>query len=147
MKNSSIAVISAMFAVLSCSAFAESTCASKVIFSCTTTKGKTVEVCDAGSTIKYSFGKKGAPPEMVLAIPRAAASTHQWDGMGRYMSYNVQIPNGNTVYEVFSSVDKIEQEITSGINVEIAGKHAATLTCKPGTGIDNIEGVELPPAD
>ena len=75
MKNSSIAVISAMFAVLSCSAFAESTCASKVIFSCTTTKGKTVEVCDAGSTIKYSFGKKGAPPEMVLAIPRRSRTS------------------------------------------------------------------------
>lgn len=97
MKNPSIAIISALFAAFSCSAFAESTCASKVIFSCTTTKGKTVEVCDAGSTIKYSFGKKGAPPEMALAIPRAAASTRQWDGMGRYMSYSVQIPNGNTV--------------------------------------------------
>jgi hypothetical protein len=32
-------------------------------------------------------------------------------------------------------------------NIEIAGKHAATLACKPETVIDNIEGVELPPAE
>lgn len=79
MKNPSIAIISALFAAFSCSAFAESTCASKVIFSCTTTKGKTVEVCDAGSTIKYSFGKKVRRlkwrwPFLVLLHPLASGT-------------------------------------------------------------------------
>lgn len=121
-------------------------CKSKTIFSCTTTKGKVVEVCDAGPNIQYSFGKKGATPEMAIAIPRRKASTYQWDGMGSGMTYTVRIPNGNTVYEVFSSADRNTQEISSGINVEIGGKQVATLTCKPETVIDNIEGAQLPPA-
>jgi hypothetical protein len=145
--NRYLAITICIFVSLFVSSMAHAACASKTVFACTTSKGKFVEVCDADKTIQYAFGKKNAKPELALEIPRSAASTRQWDGMGRYMSYSVQIPNGNTVYEVFSSVDKIEQEITSGINVEIAGKHAATLTCKPETVIDNIEGVELPPAE
>lgn len=141
-----LAITTCIFVSLFAASVTYAACAGKMIFSCTTTKGKTVEVCDAGSTIKYTFGKKGAPPEMALAIPRAAASTRQWDGMGRDMSYSVQIPNGNTVYEVFSSVDKMTEEGESGINVEIAGKHAATLTCKAETVINNIEGISLNPA-
>ena len=42
------------------------------IFSCTTTKGKVVEVCDSGKTTDYSFGKKGTKPELALSVPRDA---------------------------------------------------------------------------
>ncbi len=141
-----LAITTCLFVSLFAASVTHAACTNKTIFACTTSKGKFVEVCDADKTIQYAFGKKGAKPELALTIPRAAASTRQWDGMGRYMSYSVQIPNGNTVYEVFSSVDKMTEEGESGINVEIAGKHAATLTCKPETVIDNIESVALPPA-
>lgn len=137
----------ALIVALSHSASVEAACKAKTIFSCTTTKGKTVEVCDAGEKIQYSFGKKGAAPEMALAVPRAAATTYQWSGIGRSMTYSVQIPNGRTLYEVFSSADKISQQVTFGINVVVDGQPAATLACKPGTVIDNLEGVALRPAD
>ena len=146
MRVGSALAISILIFALSHSTSVEAMCKSKVIFSCTTTNGKTAEVCDSGKSIEYSFGKKGAATEIALAIPRAAASTYQWGGIGRSMLYSVQIPVGNTMYEVFRSADKISQEVTSGINVVIDGKPAGTLTCKPETVIDNIEGVTLRPA-
>lgn len=146
MRIGSISTTFALILALSHSASVEAACKLKTIFSCTTTKGKTVEVCDAGEKIQYTFGNKGAANELVLAIPRAVASTYQWDGIGRSMIYSVQIPRGNTIYEVFRLADKVSQEVTSGINVVVDGKPAATLTCKPETVIDNIEGVALRPA-
>ncbi len=85
---------------------------------------------------------------MAFSIPRDAASTYQWNGFGSSFNYSVQIPNGNTVYEVFSSTDRMgdEHASTSGINVNAGGKHVATLTCKSGTVVNNIEGISLKPA-
>lgn len=46
----------------------------KTLFACPTANGKFVEVCDAGKTLRYSFGKPGAAPEIELQVPRAQAS-------------------------------------------------------------------------
>lgn len=121
----------------------------KLIFSCTTTKEKHVEVCDAGKSIRYSFGKKGAKPEMALSVPRAAATTYQWNGIGRYASYIVSVPNGKTVYNVFSGVDRLTDEhtIIAGINVETNSQHIATIQCKPSTVQSHIEGIDLREAE
>ena len=59
------------------------------VFSCLTAKGKRIQVCDAGATIDYSFGKPDAPAEIVVRAPRAQAATSQWSGVGRYISYSV----------------------------------------------------------
>lgn len=125
---------------------ASATCGgSKTIFACTTTKGKAVEVCDSGETLQYSFGRKGEAPELAISVPRSKASTFQWDGTGSRMTYSVQIPNGNTVYEVFTAVDRMsdQHEMAAGINVEVAGKHAATLICQVDTVVHDIEGIAL----
>ena len=117
----------------------------KTIFACTTTKGKAVEVCDSGETLQYSFGKKGDTPELAISVPRSNASTFQWDGTGNRMTYSVQIPNGNTVYEVFTAIDRMSDhhEMAAGINVEVAGKHATTLTCQVDTVVQDLEGIAL----
>jgi hypothetical protein len=122
--------------------------AASLIFSCTTTKHKRVEVCDSGSKITYSFGKLGSKPELALSIPRASASSHQWDGMGP-MSYSVNIPNGNTVYSVFWTAQRdpdAAQPISAGVDVQIDGASAATVECVPDTAQQNIEEIDLPPA-
>jgi hypothetical protein len=49
----------------------------KTIFSCLTGRGKVIEVCDAGKTIRYSFGFPNAKPEIVVTVPRSKASTSQ----------------------------------------------------------------------
>lgn len=125
---------------------ASATCpGSTTIFACTTTKGKAVEVCDSGDTLQYSFGKKGDAPELAISVPRSMASTYQWDGTGSNIAYSVQIPNGNTVYEVFTAVNRMsdEHDMTAGINVEVAGKRAATLACQTETLVHDLEGVDL----
>ncbi len=133
--------------LLAVSGSAHAACASKskTIFSCATTNGKYVEVCDAGSTIGYSFGKKGATPELALKIPRDEVTTAQWNGIGRYIYYAVNIRNGDALYSVYSSTDKNSkrQETEWGINVEVSGNQAATIKCSPKSVVDNMEGVEL----
>ena len=92
----------------------------KTVFSCQAAKGKIIQVCDAGKMIEYSFGKAKAP-EIVVRVPRNEASTSQWNGIGRYLSYAIDIPNGNTIYSVFWGSDRVtdEHKIETGVNVEI----------------------------
>lgn len=138
-----IAAIPLCLAALAHDAAAACTGPAKLVFSCTTTKQKVIEVCDAGKTIEYSFGKAGAKPELALAVPRSEASTFQWEGIGSAISYTVDIPNGKTVYSVFWSAEKATANIESGVNVEVDGKHVARVLCKPDTTVQNIEGIKL----
>lgn len=118
---------------------------SKTVFSCLTGSGKQIEVCDDGKTIGYSFGKP-AKPEIALKVPRSQASTHQWQGIGRYESYTAEIPNGNTVYSVFWSVDKLTEQhaVEAGVNVMVDNNLAATVKCAKNI-VSNLEGIDLKP--
>jgi hypothetical protein len=122
----------------------------KTVFSCLTQKGKLIEVCDAGKTINYSFAYPSSKPEILVNAPRNRATTTQWEGVGRYMSYSVNIPNDNTVYNIFWGVDRLSEEhpIEAGVNVEINKKLVATVKCASEKNItQNIEGIELKKAD
>ena len=57
------------------------------------------------------------------------------------MYFSVLIPNGKTVYEVFSNVDKFDEETSHGIYILVSGKEVAAITCKPHTITDNIPNV------
>lgn len=122
----------------------------KTVFSCLTSKNKQIEVCDAGKTLSYSFGKVTAKPEIVLSVMRDQASTTQWQGMGRYMSYSVNIPNGDTNYNVFWGVDRLSDDhaIEAGVNVEVKQKLVATVKCAIDKEIiQNIEDIDLRTAE
>lgn len=123
---------------------------SETLFFCNTKKAnKQIEVCDAGKTISYSFGKKGQKPELAISVPRSQASTWQWQGIGRYISYAVNIPNGDYNYNVFWGVDRLTEEhaVEAGVNVEKKGKLLTTIYCQEKGLINNLEGVKLKPAD
>ena len=122
---------------------------SKTIFSCTTKKGKQIEVCDAGKTISYSFGKLQANPEIVVKVPRSKASTSQWAGIGRSESYSIDIPNGKTIYSVFWSLDRLSDEhpIDAGVSVSNNDKLVATVNCSGKNIVNNIEGIALKPSE
>ncbi len=128
---------------------AEAACpsAKATIFSCTTTNGKQVEVCDLGATISYRFGKNTAKPEIMIKVPREKVTTYQWEGIGRYMSYAVTIPNGPVTYTTTWGMDRLSEEhgIEASILVEQNGKTLATIPCVPKTVINNMEGVKLSP--
>ncbi len=130
---------------------AQATCPAgqDTLFACTTRNGKQVQVCDAGETINYRFGRPGKPPEMSLDVPRERASTWQWPGVGRTTTYSVTLPNGDTSYTVCSSFDRLadELEFEYGIHVEVRGRQVANLRCRGDDVIDNLEGVDLPAAE
>lgn len=123
---------------------------SETLFFCNTKKvNKQIEVCDAGKTISYSFGKKGQKPELAISVPRSQASTWQWQGIGRYISYAVNIPNGDYNYNVFWGVDRLTEEhaVEAGVNVEKKGELLTTVYCQEKGLINNLEGVKLKAAD
>jgi len=149
-------MIKAVFLSATC-AFGMSTAASaacengnKTVFSCLTAKGKLIQVCDSDKTIDYSFGKPGLSPEIIVLAPRSAASTFQWQGVGRYLSYTVEVPNGNTTYSVFWGADRLADAhpIEAGVNVEVNKKLIATVKCVGEKHIvQNIEGIDLKPIE
>lgn len=122
-------------------------CAPKnLIFSCQTVKGKIIEVCDNKNTITYSFGKSGQTPEITVNAKRNKVTTYQWNGIGNWMSYSVNIPNGKTNYNVFFGVDRNDENhpIEAGVMVNIGDKTVATVKCAEDKITNNIEGVDLP---
>ena len=122
---------------------------SKTVFSCLTSKGKQIEVCDVGETIHYAFGKPKAKPEIEVKVARDKASTFQWAGIGSSMTYAVDIPNGKTTYNVFWSVDRLSDEhaIEAGVNVLINKELVTTVNCAGENIVNNIEGIALKPTE
>ncbi|MGV6810343.1 MAG: hypothetical protein ACWA5U_10770 [bacterium] len=118
---------------------------SETLFSCTTTNNKHIEVCDANKTIQYTFGKVGKKPELSVAAVRDEVTTWQWQGVGRYMSYSVTVPNGDYKYRVFWGVDRLSPDSAeeAGVDVEKNGKLLATVKCKSDAITQNLEGVDL----
>lgn len=120
----------------------------KVIFSCMTKNSKHVDVCDSGDKISYFYGKSSSQLEMSLFIPRSTASTRPWNGMGRSMTYAVNIPNGNTTYSLYWSAVRDPDEpdpISAGIEVIVSGISRAVIECIPETVEQNIEDIDLQP--
>jgi hypothetical protein len=141
------ATISALATVLlTAKACANCGLGSKTVFYCMTATGKAIEVCDAGKTIAYSFGKP-RKPEIVVKVQRNHASTSQWAGIGRYIAYAVDIPNGNATYSVYWGVDRLADEhpIEAGVNILIDDKMAATVKCSGNTIKQDLEGIDLKP--
>lgn len=119
---------------------------SSTIFYCVTKKGKQIEVCDKKSTIEYSFGKLKAKPEIVIHVPRKEVTTSQWNGIGSYMSYSIDIPNANTIYNVYWGVNRMDEShpTEAGVNVLINNKHVANVQCYDKIE-SNLEGIDLAP--
>jgi hypothetical protein len=119
---------------------------SKVLFACRTAQGKEIKLLDQGQSLRYSFGPI-TQPEIVLNVPREQASTYQWAGVGRSMYYSVNVPNKDTTYRVFWSVDRLVegQPVSAGVDVEINDKYAATVQCIDKNITNGLIGVDLKP--
>lgn len=131
---------------LSFGVWAECQKPSQTIFQCITTNNKVIQVCDVGRNITYSFGKKDQTPELAIAINKDKVTTYQWEGIGRYENYSVNIPNGSNLYRVFHSIDKISQSSSAGVEVSNKDNLLATVNCSPSRKIiNNLIGVKLKP--
>ncbi len=124
--------------------FAKCDSSEKTVFSCLTAKAKQIEVCDAGKTISYSFGYPNVKPEIVVTVPRNKAIKEHFMGTGCVRS-SVDIPNGNTIYQVYA-VETLRDESCPEAGVEVIAKQKtlATVKCKnPESIINNIADTEL----
>jgi hypothetical protein len=152
MKSLLLFLIIMVGAIASFNALATCAKGSKTLFACTTAKGKRVEVCDAGKTIGYTFGKPGAKPEIVLNVQRKLATTYQWNGVSTYFGNKVSITSGKTIYTVFYEIErpltgdldrKLKEE--AGVEVEVNGRHLTTIQCAKKNIVSDMDDVDLEP--
>lgn len=117
-----------------------------ILFSCTTKASKQILLCEVGSTIKYVFGPRGRTPDLVLRVPKAAASMTPWNGFGA-LFHSIEVPNADTVYSVYWSGLRDPNHpspFSGGVRVNIGGREAANVECDPRRPIiNNMEELEL----
>lgn len=99
------------------------------VFSCTTAKGKPVEVCQAADTVNYRFAK-----EMEVKVPTAELKWEQDAGSGGGTD-DLHFPNGDTTYQVSYSEGWGGGQTVKGARVYVMrdGKQLADLQCTDGT--------------
>ena len=120
----------------------------KSVFVCLTSAArKRVEVCDAGASVSYSFGKIGDKPELTFAARKASASGFRWDGFTRGMTNSLNLPNGTTEYRVYSGIERDPNGTSwAGVHVVVNGKQVADVTCDINTVRSDLEGLDVKPA-
>ncbi len=94
---------------------------SKIIFSCTTSQGKTIQVTEAAGKYRYQFGYPSRP-ELVFENQRAPAIARspRWNGVGRTLWSNLVLQNGNYFYTVYHSIDRMSESHAEEAGVTIS---------------------------
>lgn len=109
------------------------------IFSCTTAAGKSIEVCQNGNQVEYSYGKPGGRPEIVINQPKRSLELWVANELISKDSYTtLAIPNGKTRYIVYDSVSANATKHESGVNVEINGQQVSSVQCDGKNTIVNF---------
>lgn len=121
----------------------------KVLFTCSTESHKRLTLCESKASIVYAFGKEGLRPDIVITVPRKEAATWQWPGIGRYINYSVEVPNGALTYRVYSSIDRNAGDAAYEAGVEVLKKEEsiATVRCEKDSIINHLEDVDLRPIE
>lgn len=111
----------------------------ELLFSCTTTNNKTLEVSKINDNYKYSFGGNNSSPDISILAKKQDVDIYKWDGIGRYENYSIKIPNGKFSYEVYWSLDKLSSKnaISSGVDIFEGDKSIAKVVCSKNKKILN----------
>ncbi len=121
--------------------------ADSVIFSCTTTNKKSIRLTQQGNNLKYAFGTPGKSPDIAVSVPLSKTNYEPWNGVGRWITSSVTIPNGDYSYQVFYGADRLSDEhpISAGVNVLRGAdeKYVNTVKCANKSKIvSNIDSLE-----
>ena len=103
-----------------------------MLFHCVTKNNKEIFLSDRGEFIDYSYGFRGRAPELSLSVPREKVTTFQWKGFGRWITYSITIPNGETKYTVFTSLDRVSDahDSEAGVFATVGDNEVARILCK-----------------
>lgn len=100
------------------------------IFSCTTTTGKAAQVCQTPETIRYTFGRPGAAPEMTVSVPNSEFLWHS-DGGSAMDTTDLNFDNRGTRFVVSATRYRDEEPpLVAVIRVERGSEQLAILTCR-----------------
>ena len=130
----------AIFLACSGAGMAQAGCpaGSQVVLSCLA-RGATgaLDVCieRANGIVSYSYGPMNGPAELSLSEPIKEVEHRPWPGIGRSIWETTVFRNAGYVYEVFSSVDRMDrdQPVTGGVLLYKGGKEIARVDCDAGT--------------
>lgn len=120
---------------------AHATCQGDEALSCQIGK-KTLEVCYWKGMLTYSFGPEGKP-ELFLNEPLETVAYTPWPGIGRAMWDQVAFQNDSVTYEVWSSIDKMDENavMEGGVNVMQGDQTLASLTCDKGSVAQGLDAI------
>lgn len=131
-------------AALICSLAFVSAAQAEAVFSCTIAKNqKVLQLADTAGQVVYVYGKKGATPELEIAVARGDAELYAWEGFGRYHTHSVALSRGEYRYTVYTSLDSLTGETMAGVTVEKSDKLLADLACTMATVKGDLEGYVL----
>lgn len=124
-------------------------------FSCTTTRGKLVEVCQSATHVSYVFGKPHQKPELVLQVPTSELDWSSSGGSG--MNFDtITFQNGKTAYALnieseFGTDDGegrgTKPSTVATLEVRNGAQTLATLECRPQglkTQLDKLKATPRP---
>lgn len=119
------------------------------VFSCATTKGKIVEVCQTASSVSYSYGKKGQKPEMFLTTPTAQLDWMRSSGSGMDMDL-ITFHNGDTAYalgidSVYGQGDEDAPPVSARLEVRSGTKVLTTIKCREQGQVVHLENLRATP--
>lgn len=119
----------------------------RLAFSCTTTKGKVVEVCSAHNTAAYSYGRPGAKPELFLRKAKSELRYELSSGSGEGATY-LTFSNGNATYTIesgevytrdYGDGTHVNGGKYAGLSADVAGRNVAEIQCREGTIRDHLD--------
>jgi len=117
------------------------------VFACTTTNNKVVEVCSAGKTATYSFGRRGTKPEMFLRTAKRQL-VYATESGTQAETFNLDFPNGPTTYRIehtHSWGSNGESEEDASIAVKTRGHNVADIACKEGSVLAEFTALGFEP--
>jgi hypothetical protein len=140
-KSTVIAVAALLF---SSSVYASCEGKDKLLFACLTEKGKQIEVCNFGQTIRYSYGRPKTKPEIVVIVPREKVAGSSCSTCGRYLTNSVTIPSENAFFQATWSADTLQEsdKLEGGVQVFINGI-PKFIACQSEPLVGNTEGIHF----
>ena len=102
------------------------------VFSCTTTNGKTVQVVQTPTHVRYTFGMPGQAPEMTIETPTAELDYSVSTG-SQIESFVMNFRNGDTTYLLDASTLHTDPDWYGQLTVYRGDTRLAMIDCRDGT--------------
>lgn len=103
----------------------------KIILSCKTEKNRLLQLCDAGDSVVYSYGRFNEKPQLTFANKKVDISgVVDNSNLGRWFGFGFDLKNGtNAIYKVQHNTNTQGNTVFAGVAAYINGKNVANDEC------------------